>query len=140
MAVGQPISMIDSQQRVTGGIVYTLNFELPRMLYGRILRSPHAHARVLKVDASKAERLPGVAAVLTRDDLIGDHIDPYFGLIIQDQTPVALDKVRFVGDPVAAVAAVDDETAAEALELIDVEYEEMPAVFGSWDAIKPGRV
>ena len=116
MAVGQRISMIDSQQRVTGRIDYTLNFELPRMLYGRILRSPHAHARVLKVHSSRAERLPGVVAVLTRDDLIGDHIDPYFGLFIQDQTPVALDKVRFVGDPVAAVAAVDDETAAEALD------------------------
>ena len=138
MAVGQSISMVDSQQRVTGGIDYTLNLELPRMLHGRILRSPHAHARVLKVDASKAERLSGVAAVLTRDDLIGDHIDPYFGLIIQDQTPVALDKVRFVGDPVAAVAAVDDETAAEALDLIDVEYEELPAVFDAEEALKPG--
>ena len=140
MAVGQPISMIDSQLRVTGGIDYTLNFELPRMLYGRILRSPRAHARVLKVDASKAERLSGVAAVLTRDDLIGDHIDPYFGLIIQDQTPVALDKVRFVGDPVAAVAAGDDETAAEAVDLIQVEYEELPAVFDAEEALKPGAV
>jgi CO/xanthine dehydrogenase Mo-binding subunit len=140
MAVGQRISMIDSQQRVTGSIDYTLNFELPRMLYGRILRSPHAHARVLKVDSSRAERLPGVVAVLTRDDLIGDHIDPYFGLFIQDQTPVALDKVRFVGDPVAAVAAVDDETAAEALDLIDVEYEELPAVFDAEEALKPGAV
>src|ERR1051325_9472967 len=129
MAVGQALSMIDSQLRVTGGIDYTLNFELPRMLYARILRSPHAHARVLNVDASRAERLPGVLAVLTRDDLTGDHIDPYFGLLIQDQTPVALDKVRFVGDPVAAVAAVDDETASEALNLIDVEYEELPGVF-----------
>ncbi|HYY25993.1 MAG TPA: hypothetical protein VE689_10905, partial [Candidatus Udaeobacter sp.] len=90
MAVGQAISMIDAQKRVTGGIDYTLNFELPRMLYGRILRSPHAHARILKLDTSRAERLPGVAAVLSRNDLTGDEIDPYFGLIIQDQTPVAL--------------------------------------------------
>ena len=140
MATGQPISMIDSQLRVTGGIDYTLNFELPRMLYARILRSPHAHARILKVDASRAERLPGVAAVLTRDDLTGDHIDPYFGLIIQDQAPVALDKVRFVGDPVAAVAAVDEDTAAEALELIDVEYQELPAVFDAEEALRPGAV
>src|ERR1041384_7267549 len=117
MAVGQPLSMIDSQLRVTGAIDYTLNFELPRMLHARILRSPHAHARDIKVAARRAEGFPGVAAVLTRDDLVGDRIDPYFGLIIQDQTPVALDKVRFVGDPVAAVAAVDDETAAEALNL-----------------------
>jgi CO/xanthine dehydrogenase Mo-binding subunit len=79
-----------------------------------------------------------VAAVLTRDDLIGDHIDPYFGLILQDQTPVALDRVRFVGEPVAAVAAVDADTAAEALELIEVEYEELPAVFDAEKALKPG--
>src|SRR5215475_8601366 len=140
MSVGQTISMIDSQLRVTGGIDYTLNFELPRMLHARILRSPHAHARILKVDASRAAKLPGVAAVLTRDDLVGDHIDPYFGLIIRDQTPVALDKVRFVGDAVAAVAAVDDETAAEALDLIHVEYEELPAVFDAEEALKPGAV
>src|SRR5215467_484774 len=140
MSVGQTISMIDSQLRVTGGIDYTLNFELPRMLHARILRSPHAHARILKVDASRAAKLPGVAAVLTRDDLVGDHIDPYFGLIIRDQTPVALDKVRFVGDPVAAVAAVDDEIAAEALDLIDVEYEELSAVFDAEEALKPGAV
>src|ERR687888_1633006 len=138
MAVGQAISMIDAQKRVTGGIDYTLNFELPRMLYGRILRSPHAHARILKLDTSRAERLPGVAAVLSRNDLTGDEIEPYFGLIIQDQTPVALEKVRFVGDMVAAVAAVDDDTAAEALDLIDVEYEELPAVFDAEEALKPG--
>ena len=140
MSVGQPISMIDSQLRVTGGIDYTLNFELPRMLHARILRSPYAHARILKVDASRATKLPGVAAVLTRDDLTGDDIDPYFGLIIRDQTPVAFDKVLFVGNPVAAVAAVDDETAAEALDLIDVEYEELPAVFDVEEALKPGAV
>ena len=78
--------------------------------------------------------------MLTRDDLTGDHIDPYFGLILQDQPPVALDKVRFVGDPVAAVAAVDEDTAAEALELIDVEYEELPAVFDAEEALRPGAV
>jgi CO/xanthine dehydrogenase Mo-binding subunit len=137
MAVGQAISMVDSQARVSGAIDYTLNFELPRMLHGALLRSPHAHARIVKVDASRAAKHPGVAAVLTRDDLVGDHIDPYFGLILQDQTPVALDRVRYVGEPVAAVAAVDADTAAEALELIDVEYEELPAVFDAEDALKP---
>ena len=137
MAVGQAISMIDAQRRVTGAIDYTLNFELPRMLYTRVLHSPHAHARVLRVDTSKAERLAGVAGVLTRNDLIDDHIDPYFGLIIQDQTPVALDRVRFVGETVAAIAAVDEDTAAEALDLIDVEYEELPAVYDPEEALKP---
>ena len=138
MSVGQSISMVDSQLRVTGGIDYTLNFELPRMLHACVLHSPHAHARIVKVDTSKAEKLPGVAAVLTREDLIGDHIDPYFGLIIQDQTPVALNTVRFVGEAVAAVAATDADTAAEAVELINVEYEELPAVFDPEEALKPG--
>src|SRR5205807_5259987 len=107
MAVGKAISMIDSQLRVSGGIDYTLNFELPRMLHARILRSPYAHARVLKVDTSRAERLAGVAAVLSRDDLIADRIDPYFCLLFQDQTQLALDKVRCVGDAVVAVAGLD---------------------------------
>src|SRR5262249_26619953 len=127
MAVGQSISKGNSQLRVTGGIDYTLNFELPRMLHSFVLHSPHAHARILNIDTSKAEKLAGVAAVLTREDLIGDYIDPYFGLIIQDQTPVALNTFRFVGEAVAAVAATDAETAAEAADLINVEYEELPA-------------
>src|SRR3989304_5294487 len=110
MAVGQAISMVDSKPRVSGTIDYTLNFELPRMLHACILRSPHAHARIVKVDAARAARHPGVAAVLTRDDLVGDHIDPYFGLILQDQTPVALDRVRYVGEPVAAAAAAGRAT------------------------------
>src|SRR5262249_27707484 len=138
MAVGQSISMVDSQLRGTGGIDYTLNFELPRMLHARVLYSPHSHARILNIDTPKAQKLAGVAAVLTREDLIGDHIDPYFGLIIQDQTPVAFNTVRFVGEAVAAVAATDAETAAEAVDLINVEYEELPAVFDPEEALKPG--
>src|SRR5439155_22685562 len=103
MAVGQAISMIDSQLRVSGGIDYTWTFELPRMLHARILRSPYGHARVLKVDTSRAERLAGVAAVLSRDDLTGDRRDPYFGLIIHDQTRLALDKVSLLGCAVEGV-------------------------------------
>ena len=138
MAVGQSIGMVDAGLRVSGGIDYTLNFELPGMLHAGVLHSPHAHARILKVDTSKAQKLPGVAAVLTGADLTGDQIDPYFGLIIQDQTPVALDRVRFVGEAVAAVAAVDADTAAEAIDSIEVEYEELPAVFDAEEALKPG--
>src|ERR1043165_8372858 len=117
MSVGQPISMMDSELRVSGSIDYTLNFELPRMLHACMLRSPHPHARIVKIDTARAVKLPGGMATLTRDDLSGDHIDPYFGLILQDQTPVALDRVRFVGEPVAAVAAVDADAATEAVEL-----------------------
>src|SRR6266542_3209159 len=114
MAVGQAISMVDSHLRVSGNIDYTLNFELPRMLHACMLRSPHAHARIVKVDASRAAKLSGVIAVLTRDDLVGDHIDPYFGLILQDQSPVVLDRLRFVGELVASVAAVQPDTAGDA--------------------------
>ncbi|MGH7771808.1 MAG: xanthine dehydrogenase family protein molybdopterin-binding subunit [Candidatus Binatia bacterium] len=139
MAIGQPVTMVDSYARVTGGIDYVLNYELPRMLHARILRSPHAHARLVKIETSKAERLRGVAAVLSRKDLVGQNrIEPYHGQVIRDQNPVALDKVCFVGDAVAAVAAEDETIATEALDLIEVEYEELPAVFDPEEALAPG--
>jgi len=139
MAIGQSVPMVDSFARVTGGIDYVLNYELPRMLHARILRSPYPHARLVKIETSKAERLRGVAAVLSRKDLVGQNqIEPYFGQVIRDQNPVALDKVRFVGDAVAAVAAEDETIAAEALDLIEVEYEEIPAVFDPEEALAPG--
>jgi len=132
--------MVDSYARVTGGIDYALNYELPRMLHARILRSPYPHARLVKIETAKAERFPGVAAVLSRKDLLGQNqIEPYHGQVHRDQTPVALDKVRFVGDAVAAVAAEDETIAAEALDLIEVEYEEIPAVFDPEEALGPGR-
>ena len=137
-AVGQTVPMIDAQERVSGRINYVLNVELPGMLFGKILRSPFPHARVVRVDASRAERLAGVVAVLTRSDFIGPTgFNGKYGRIFRDQTVVALDKVRFVGDPVAAVAAVNDDIAAEALSLIEVEYEELPAVFDEEEALKP---
>jgi CO/xanthine dehydrogenase Mo-binding subunit len=137
MAIGQPISMVDSALRVTGEIDYTLNFELPGMLHACLVPSPHSHARIVKIDTTKAEKLSGVVAVLTREDLVGDEIDPYFGLIIQDQTPVALDRVRCVGEAVAAVAALDADTAYEAAQLVEVDYEPLPAVFDPEEALKP---
>src|SRR3954469_7479285 len=141
MARGRSVPLVDSRARVTGEIDYALNLELPGMLHARILRSPHPHARIVRVDTSRAERLPGVEAVLSRNDLLdGERFSPYYGPVIRDQSPVALDKVRFVGDPVAAVAAVDEDTAAEALDLIEVEYEELPAVFDAEEALKPGAV
>jgi len=127
MAIGQRVPMIDAYERVTGQVNYALNFQLPGMLVGRILRSPYPHARVVRVDTRRAARLPGVVAVLSRDDLLDqDEIFPHFGPVIRDQGIVAMDKVRFVGDPVAAVAAIDDDVAAEALDLIEVEYDELP--------------
>lgn len=130
--------MVDAVARVTGAMDFTLDLELPGMMHARILRSPHAHARVVRVDATKAAALRGVT-VLTRDDIVGrDDVNPTFGLFIRDQPPVALDKVRHVGDPVAAVAAPDHYAADEALELIEVDYEPLPAVFDVEEALTPG--
>ncbi|HVA23222.1 MAG TPA: xanthine dehydrogenase family protein molybdopterin-binding subunit [Chloroflexota bacterium] len=137
--VGQNVGYIDGIERVRGQVSYVLNAELPGCLVGRILRSPYAHARVLNVDTSKAEKVPGVIAVLSRNDLIDNpELYPYFGPVIRDTPVVAIDKVRFIGDAVAAVAAMDEEVAQEALDLIEVEYEELPGVFDPEKAIEPG--
>src|SRR5438067_13250006 len=122
--------------KVTGAAVYTADIELPGMLYARVLRSPHPHARLLRVDASQAEAYPGVVAVLTRDDL-RDLALPYFGPIVKDQPVVAIDRVRFAGDIVAAVAAEARDVAEEAVGLIEVEYEPLPGVFDALSAIQP---
>jgi len=137
--VGQSIGMLDGHDRVTGRIPYVLNFEVPGMLVGRILRSPFAHARITAVDGSRAEQLPGVSTVLTRADFAPQTpIKGVYGRVFRDQRVVAAEKVRFVGEPVAAVAAVGEERADEALSLIKVEYEELPAVFDEEEALKPG--
>ena len=136
--IGKSIPRVDGYEKVTGTVGYTVNLELPGMLHGKILRSPMPHAKLVRIDASKAEALPGVIAVLTRDDLLSWDIDPYYGPVFLDQPIVAIDKVRYVGDPVAAVAAVSEEVAEEALELIEVEYEELPAVFDPVEAAQPG--
>jgi CO/xanthine dehydrogenase Mo-binding subunit len=130
--------MVDAEERATGRVNYVLNFEVPGMLVGRILRSPFAHARVVRVDSSRAERLEGVGAVLTRSDFGNEKkYDGIYGRIFRDQRVVATEKVRFVGDPVAAVAGVNEDVAEEALALIDVEYEEIPTVFDPEEALKP---
>ena len=138
MSLGEALSMLDAEERVTGRINYTLNIEAPAMLAGKILRSPLPHARIVRIDPGRAQRLTGVGAVLTRADF-GPHTgySGRYGRIFRDQTVLALDKVRFVGDPVAAVAASDEDTALEALSLIDIEYEELPAVFDESEALQP---
>src|SRR5918992_884132 len=135
--IGQAEPRSDGAEKVSGRALYTVDLELPRMAHGKILRSPFAHARIARVDGAKAEALPGVFAVITRDDQqrIG-----MFGAAYKDQSIVAVDKVRYAGDPVAAVAAVDEATAEEALALIDVEYQELPAVSSLEEALAPGAV
>ena len=133
--VGHAELRSDGEEKVTGKALYAVDVVLPNMAHGKILRSPYAHARLTRVDASKAEKLPGVFAVITGDDQRRLNM---FGAAYKDQTIVAVDKVRYAGDPVAAVAAVDDATAAEALALIEVDYEDLPAVTNLDEALAPG--
>ena len=133
--VGRPEARLDGADKVTGKAIYTVDIHLPGMAHGKILRSPYAHARLKQVDGRKAEALPGVYAVITRDDQKGLGM---FGAAYKDQTIVAIDKVRYVGDAVAAVAAVDETTAEEALSLINVEYEELKAITSIEEALAPG--
>ena len=136
MIARQPSWRVDGVDKVTGQAIYTFDINLPRMLHGKILRSPHAHARIKSIDVSRARALPGVAAVVTGADLA--PYDPFYGSVVQDQPILAIDKVRYIGDMVAAVAAEDDATAFAALALIDVEYDVLPSVMNVHDALLPG--
>ncbi|HAA33834.1 MAG TPA: 4-hydroxybenzoyl-CoA reductase subunit alpha, partial [Firmicutes bacterium] len=134
--IGKSVPRIDGVAKATGRAKYTGDLKFPNMLIGKILRSPHAHARILNIDTSEAEKLPGVKAVITHRDVPSTK----YGLSPArwDQTIFCIDKVRFVGDKVAAVAAVDEETAYKALKLIKVDYEVLPAVFDPFEALKEG--
>ncbi len=130
--VGRAHRKLDATAKVTGVTKFADDLFLPRMLFCKLLRSPHPHARILSVEGSKALALEGVKAVLTGADLpIPFGILP----VSQDEHALALDKVRFVGDPVAAVAAVSEEIATEALDLITVGYEPLAAISSAEEAI-----
>jgi CO/xanthine dehydrogenase Mo-binding subunit len=131
-------ALIDADLKVTGQVLYALNVELPGMTYARCVRSPYPHARIVRIDAARAEALPGVVTVLTRDDLTDGRLFPYYGAALKDQPIVAIDKARHVGDVVAAVVAETPDIAAAAAELVEVEYEELPAVYDPLEALKPG--
>jgi CO/xanthine dehydrogenase Mo-binding subunit len=139
--IGKSYRRLDYETKVTGRAQYLADMSVPGMLHGKILRSPYPHARITRIDASKAEQVPGVMAVLTRDDILHDEgIEPFYGPVFKDQTIVATEKVRHVGDPVAAVAALTVDAAEAALKLIEVDYEELPAVLNIDDALKPGAM
>jgi len=137
--IGKTFRRLDYETKVTGRAQYLADMSVPGMCHGKILRSPYPHARIMKIDAFKALKAPGVVAVLTRDDILHDEgIEPFYGPVFKDQTIVATEKVRHVGDPVAAVAALTVDAAEEALKLIEVDYEELPAVLDVHEALKPG--
>lgn len=132
--VGHHEPRADARAKVTGAASYTADIVRPGMLHAKVLRSPHAHARIVSVDASRARELPGVAAVITGADCQG--LRPY-GTMVKDMPVLAEDTVRYVGDPVAAVAAADERTAIAALDLIEVCYEVLPAAIELEEALDP---
>ena len=130
--IGKAKPRIDSLSKAKGEALFCADIPLSGSLVGKILRSPHAHARILAIDTASAEALPGVKAVVTgRDAPVPYGILP----VSQDEYPLALDKVRFIGDEVAAVAAVDEATALKALALIEVHYEILPAIIDPHEAL-----
>jgi len=134
--VGKPLMKVDAMAKVSGETKFADDLELPRLLYAKLLRAIHPHALIRRVDVSQALALPGVVAVITGEDL-----PIKFGIlpVSQDEHALARDKVRHVGDPVAAVAATDEETAEKATELIRVDYEELPPIMSIQDALQnPG--
>lgn len=130
--IGTPRPKVDGYAKVTGRALYADDIVLPRMVYGRLLRSPHPHARILSIDTSRALALPGVLAVITGEDL-----PRKYGILpsSQDEYALAMEKVRYVGDPVAAVAALDPDILDEALRLVHVEYEILPALMSIDEAL-----
>lgn len=134
--VGVGVTRYDGPDKVSGRAKYTADLRLPGMIYGKILTSPIAHGIIKRIDTSRARELPGVLAVITGADVP----DTYYGVspARHDEQILAKQRVRHVGDEVAAVAALDEETAERALKLIDVEYEKLPAVFDPEQAMKPG--
>ena len=133
--IGKPMPRVDAVPKVTGAARYVGDISFPQMLHGKILRSPHPHARIAYIDTTKAERLPGVKAVITGER---DTRGVRYGIFprTRDEYALAMDRVRYIGDEVAAVAAVDEDTAEQAVELIEVDYEVLPPVFDPREAMQ----
>jgi carbon-monoxide dehydrogenase large subunit len=132
--IGTNVGRVEGAEKVSGQAIYGADVHFADALWGKILRSPYPHARIKSIDTSKAWKVPGVKAIVTGKD----EPEHYQGKSIRDIPVLCWDKVRYIGDKVAAVAAESRDAAEEAVNLIDVEYEELPAVFDVLDAMKPG--
>ena len=136
MTLGKSEAKIDGLEKIDGSAVFVDDMQRPGLLHAAFLRSPHAHARILSIDTSKAEAIPGVHAILTGPDLPIEYgVIP----VAQDETALAIDKVRFIGEEVAVVAAVDRATAVRATKAIEVEYEVLESVLTIEDALNPDK-
>jgi len=134
--VGRPVPRVDGLEKVTGRARYVTDLVIPGMAHARVMRSPYAHARVRRVDVTRARALTGVLAALCGADLT--WCEPYYGPAYRDRPVLAIDVARYEGEPVAAVAAVDEATADAALDLIEVDYEPLPPVITLEEALAPG--
>jgi CO/xanthine dehydrogenase Mo-binding subunit len=132
--IGARVGRVEGADKVSGQAIYGADVHFADALWGKILRSPYAHARIIRIDTSKAWKVAGVKAIVTGKE----EPEHYQGKSIRDIPVLCWDKVRYIGDKVAAVAAEDKDAAEEAINLIDVEYEELAAVFDVLDAMKPG--
>jgi CO/xanthine dehydrogenase Mo-binding subunit len=135
--VGRNIPRLEVRAKVTGRADYTHHLRLPGMLYGKIFRSTVPHGRIRSIDVEAAKALPGVHRVITGEDIRKLIPEPYYGPAFHDQPILALDKVRYVGEPVAAVLASDPHVAEQAAQLIAAEYDELPAVYDELEAMRP---
>src|SRR5438874_5725924 len=133
--IGRSLPRLEAREKVTGRAEYTHTMRLPGMLHGKIFRSTVAHGRIKSIDVGAASKLPGIYRVVTAADIGKVIPDPYYGPAFHDQPILAIDKVRFVGEPVAVVLACDPHVAEEAVQLITAEYEELPAVYDEVDAM-----
>ncbi|MBV9970603.1 MAG: xanthine dehydrogenase family protein molybdopterin-binding subunit, partial [Xanthobacteraceae bacterium] len=132
--VGRSPPRLEAREKVTGRAEYTHNLRLPGMLFGKIFRSTVAHGRIRSIDTSAARAVPGVYRVVTSEDVRKVIAHPYYGPAFHDQPILAIDKVHYVGEPVAVVLAEDPHVADQAAALIVAEYDELPAVFDEVEA------
>src|SRR5919106_6555466 len=132
--VGRRVQRVEGFDKVTGESRFIADIQLPGTLVGRVLRSPYPHARIRSIDTSKAEKLRGVRAVVTAEDTIKRP----WGAFFADQYILSVGKTRYVGEEVAAVAAIDPDIAEEAIDLIEVDWEPLAGVFDAEDALKDG--
>src|SRR5437870_2432472 len=135
--VKRSVRRLESKSKVDGSVEYILNLTLPGMLYGKIARSSIPHGKIVRIDTSAALALEGVHAVITGEDVRRVMPNPYYGPAFHDQPILAMDKVRYVGEPLAVALASDPHVAEEAADLISVEYESLEPVFDEVAAAKP---
>src|SRR5690349_24556396 len=138
--IGRELPRLEARAKVSGRAEYTHNLRVPGMLYGKVFRSTVPHGTIRRIETAAARALPGVHRVVTGADIRALIPEPYYGPAFHDQPILALEKVRYVGEPVAAVLASDPHIAEEATHLIMVDYEELPAVFDEVQAAQSDDV